>query len=274
MILNASPSRPLRAHNGLSCSPQLMSKTPGASSEPPPSPDSQSSRDGWRPEPRHDRRPRVPARRLRAFQPAHPVELSKMARKRTQQRWSGLLTRIAKQVRATLGDAHANACYKDAFRNPILRCVGPPRGGVTAQFFLVDVTCARAYAPARTCHVGRRRRRRAAVPPALLGARRPGARPLRCCASVAAPCTDSAVPTARLRVYFIEIWARGGSTTTAGGGRRSRKTFERGLEDLHGERPSIITRSGKGWEGSVYPHLLRADSRTQGGGVVYYFSCL
>jgi hypothetical protein len=53
-----------------------------------------------------------------------------MARKRTQQRWSGLLTRIAKQVRATLGDAqwadfvaHANPCYN--FRNPILRCVGP-----------------------------------------------------------------------------------------------------------------------------------------------------
>jgi hypothetical protein len=119
-------------------------KAPGASSEPPPSPDSQSSRDGWRPEPRHDRRPRVPARRLRVFQAAHPVKLSKMAPKRTQQRWSGLLTCIVKQVRATLGDAHANACYKDAFRNPIHRCVG-----VTAQLFLVDVTCARAYAPAR-----------------------------------------------------------------------------------------------------------------------------
>ena len=36
---------------------------------------------------------------------------------------------------------------------------------------------------------------------------------------------------ARLRVYFIEIWARGGSTTTAGGDRRARKTFERGMED-------------------------------------------
>ena len=32
---------------------------------------------------------------------------------------------------------------------------------------------------------------------------------------------------------------------------KTRKTFERGLEDLHGERPSIIIRSGKGWECSV-----------------------
>ena len=47
-----------------------------------------------------------------------------------------LLKRIAKQVRATLGDvlwadfvAHSNACYKDAFfsdfRKPILRCRAP-----------------------------------------------------------------------------------------------------------------------------------------------------
>ena len=47
-----------------------------------------------------------------------------------------LLTRIPKQVRATLRDAlwtdfvaHANACYKDAFLSafpkPVLRCVGP-----------------------------------------------------------------------------------------------------------------------------------------------------
>ena len=52
---------------------------------------------------RHDLRPRVPAHFLRAYQPAHPVKLPKMARKRAQQRWSGLLERIAKQARATLG---------------------------------------------------------------------------------------------------------------------------------------------------------------------------
>jgi hypothetical protein len=121
-----------------------------------------------------------------AYQPAHPVKLSKMARKRTQQRWSGLLTRIAKQVRATLGDAqwadfvaHADSCYKDAFRNPILRCVGPPRGGACPRNFLIDVTCARAYAPAPARHVGRRRRRRAAVPSALLGDLAHGAAMLR-----------------------------------------------------------------------------------------------
>ena len=76
---------------------------------------------------------------LRAYQPAHPVKLCKMGRKRTQQRRSGLFRRIAEHVRATLGDAlwadfvaHANACYKDAFvsafRKPILRCVAPPHG--------------------------------------------------------------------------------------------------------------------------------------------------
>ena len=58
-----------------------------------------------------------------------------MGRKRAQQRRSGLFRRIAEHVRATLGDAlwadfvaHANACYKDAFRKPILRCVDPPHG--------------------------------------------------------------------------------------------------------------------------------------------------
>ena len=45
--------------------------------------------------------------------------------------------------------AHANACYKDAllsaFRKPILRCVGPPHGGVCPRNFHVDLTCARAF---------------------------------------------------------------------------------------------------------------------------------
>ena len=68
---------------------------------PTPSPDSRSSRDGWLPKPQHARRPRVLAHRLCAYHPAHPVKVSKMARKRAQQRWSGLqpaLTHIAKQV--------------------------------------------------------------------------------------------------------------------------------------------------------------------------------
>jgi hypothetical protein len=102
----------------------------------------------------------VKAHCLRAYQPAHPVKLSKMARKRAQQRWSGLFRRIAEHVRATLGDAlwadfvaHANACYKDAFgpfRKPILRCVGPPHGGACPHHFRVDVTCARAYTTRRS----------------------------------------------------------------------------------------------------------------------------
>jgi len=145
MFLLAASSRHMASHldisshrtvSMLSAAQVKTTATPGTSSEPPPSPDSRSSCDGWRPKPRHDRRPRVPAHRLRAYQPAHPVKLSKMARKRAQQRWSGLLRCVAKQLRATLGDdlwadsvAHANACYKDAFvsafREPILRCMGP-----------------------------------------------------------------------------------------------------------------------------------------------------
>ena len=81
--------------------------TLGASPEPPPSPDSRSSRDGWPPKPRHDRRPRVDSSPA-YLTAAHTVKQFKMACKRAQQRWSGLqpaLTHIAKQVRARLGDA-------------------------------------------------------------------------------------------------------------------------------------------------------------------------
>ena len=53
-----------------------------------------------------DRRSRVPSHCLRAYQPAHLVKRSKMAHKRAQQRWCGLLLRIAKQMRATLGSLH------------------------------------------------------------------------------------------------------------------------------------------------------------------------
>ena len=102
--------------------------TPRASSEPPPRPDSRSSRDGWLP--KHDLRPRVPAHRLRAYQPAHPVKLSKMARKHAQQCWSGLLKRIVEQVSATLGDAlwadfvaHASYAASLVLQGRLLRCL-------------------------------------------------------------------------------------------------------------------------------------------------------
>jgi hypothetical protein len=113
-----------------STTPMAPSESP---SEPSPSPDSRSSCDGWRPKPRHDGRPRVPAHRLRAYQPASPVNLAKMARQRAQQRW-----RRAAHAHCQAGacyarcDApvvHANACFKDAFsrafRKPVLRCRGP-----------------------------------------------------------------------------------------------------------------------------------------------------
>jgi hypothetical protein len=196
-FLYASPSRPLRTQWSLMLSAahvKSSSTTPGASSEPPPSPDSRSNRDGWRPEPRHDRRPRVKVHRLRAYQPAHPVKLSKMARKRTQQRWSGLLTRIAKQVRATLGDAQwaergsvtpsatrffaawaphgrvpAQLPRRRDMRESVRSRARPPRGTTASTARCCAICSSRCTTTRRTV--------------------------LRCCASIAAPCTDSAVRT-------------------------------------------------------------------------------
>ena len=89
-----------------------------------------------------DRRSRVPSHCLRAYQPAHLVKRSKMARKRTQQRWCGLLPRIAKQMRATLGSLHPPGLaldwlssrannVKGGRRNTSTRTVDPvaPAGG-------------------------------------------------------------------------------------------------------------------------------------------------
>ena len=47
----------------------------------------------------------MPVHRLRAYQPARPVNLAKMARSAHNGAGGWLQTRIAKQVRATLGDA-------------------------------------------------------------------------------------------------------------------------------------------------------------------------
>jgi len=203
--------------HALRSSCQNSSSTPRASSEPPASPDSRAVTAGSL---RHDLCPRVPAQFLRAYQPAHPVKLSKVARKRAQQCWSGLLKRIAKQVRSTLGDVLWADSARQLRRNVVLqgrllKCLpqadsslrGPPHGGACPCNFNVDMSCARAYvtlgelhldheqdlvvtcdmwhvgagargapAPRAPAHVGRRRRRHAAVPPALLGARRPGGR--------------------------------------------------------------------------------------------------
>ena len=147
--------------------------TLGASPEPPPSPDSRSSRDGWLPKPRHDRRPRVDSSPA-YLTAAHTVKQFKMACKRAQQRWSGLLRRIAKQVRALyVLCAHANACYKDAkclpHANSSLRSPRARRR-VLAQlqrrrFMLLSVRDALRAAPRsraglQSPRVGRRRRRR------------------------------------------------------------------------------------------------------------------
>ncbi len=110
----------------------VKTTTLGASSNPPPSPNSRPSCDGWLPKPRHDRRPRVKAHCLRTYQPAHPVKLSKMAQKRAQQRWSGLFRRIAEHV----------------LQRRLRKCLSRADSslhGACPHNFCVDVTCARAY---------------------------------------------------------------------------------------------------------------------------------
>jgi hypothetical protein len=135
--------------SGLPCSGARVktssTTTPGTPSEPPPSRDSRSICDGWRPKPRHDRRPRVPAHRLRVR--TSPPNRSNCPRWRASEHCSArLLTRIPKQVRATLGDALwadfvalASACYEvaflSAFPKPVLCCVGLPNGGTCPHNF-------------------------------------------------------------------------------------------------------------------------------------------
>ena len=94
----------LLAHVKNNLKPRAPSESP---SEPLQSLDSRLSCDGWRPKPRHGRRLRVPAHRLRAYQPAHPVKLAKMARKRAQRRWRRAAHAIclAGACSCTLGDA-------------------------------------------------------------------------------------------------------------------------------------------------------------------------
>ena len=75
--------------------------------------------------------------------------------RRGKQRWSALVSaptsRLAKQMRTRLGDAHwaafvrhANRHYKAtyvrAFRPCVLRCVGPVGGGPCPHAFAVDTT--------------------------------------------------------------------------------------------------------------------------------------
>ena len=75
-----------------------------------------------------------------------------MARKRAQQRWSALLSRISKLMRLdtslwTAFVAHANSHYKSsfiaAFNKPMLKCVGPSYGDPCG--FCVDLTSSSAF---------------------------------------------------------------------------------------------------------------------------------
>ena len=120
-----------------------ISTTPRAPSKSPskplalPNPNSQSSCDGWHPKPRHRRRLRVPAHRLRACQPAHGRTGQDGAQSASSSAGGGLLTRIAKQVRAPVRSvthlwadfvAHANQCFKDSLFTCLPQAGSPLRG--------------------------------------------------------------------------------------------------------------------------------------------------
>ena len=94
----------------------------------------------------------------------HPVALARVAHKCAQQRWSALLTRIARDVRPALGDmlwadfvthteAHYKAKFVAAFRKPVLRCVGTNHGAPCPQAFEVDLTTRRTFADLELLHL-------------------------------------------------------------------------------------------------------------------------
>jgi hypothetical protein len=151
---------------------------------------------------RHDLRPRVPAHFLRAY-PARPPGQTVLARKRPQQRWSGLLKRIAKQVRATLGDAlwadfvaHASYAATHATRTPskCLPQADSSHGGACPRDSNVDVTCVRAYVTLGELHLDHEQLGRDRdVRHVGAGARACGttASTARCCATCSSRCTST-----------------------------------------------------------------------------------
>ena len=95
----------LLAHVKNNLKPRAPSESP---SEPFPSPESRSSCDDWRPKPWLQVPPAgAGAPPARLHQPAHPVKLAKMARKRAQRRWRRAAHAIclAGACSCTLGDA-------------------------------------------------------------------------------------------------------------------------------------------------------------------------
>ena len=146
--------------SGLPCSGARVktssTTTPGTPSEPPPSRDSRSICDGWRPKPRHDRRPRVPAHRLRVR--TSPPNRSNCPRWRASERITALGCSRAIPSRCVLRSV--THCGPTSSRTPtratsgrLLECLpqagsslrGAPHGVAGPHKFSVNLTCARAY---------------------------------------------------------------------------------------------------------------------------------
>ena len=80
---------------------------------------------------------RVPEHRLRAYQPAHPVKLAKIARKRAQRRWRWAAHAICLAGSAPVRSVthlwadfvtHANECVKDSLFTCLPQAGSPLRG--------------------------------------------------------------------------------------------------------------------------------------------------
>ena len=173
------------------------------------------------------------------------VSRSKLGARRGEQRWSALVSaptsRLAKTMRARLGDAHwlafvrhANrhykAAYVRAFEQRILRCAGPICGGACPHAFEVDLDARDATLeherPVRgverattgqSARVGRRDRRRRAVSRALRRARRRGA----WCALSALPVRSaprSALRAPRVLSRLVDAYCHDGSAAWFFGG--------------------------------------------------------
>ena len=142
--------------------------TRGTPSEPPPSRKTRSSCASLRPKakPRHDRRPRVPAHRLRVRTSPTPYR-SNCPRWRASEFCSakagctrafpsrGVLRSVT-HCGPTLSHTPTRAtrtAFLSAFPKPVLRCVGGPHGGTYPHNFCVDLTCARAYATLGELHL-------------------------------------------------------------------------------------------------------------------------
>ena len=82
----------------------------------------------------------------------HPVALACVAHKRTQQRWSALLTHIWADFMAHT-EAHYKAKFVAAFRRPVLWCIGTNHSALCPLAFEVDLTTPHTFVDLELLHL-------------------------------------------------------------------------------------------------------------------------